>query len=435
MLDRNKVLKQVYYSFNTNNISYTCVGSMFYLNASDVGDIDILVAEKDLGQACELIVSLLEGLGSGILFTKESSGASSATSKKYLFASSTEDIAILQIDIFTSYHWRGMSYFSYSDAVKYSNNIEDIILCNTKVSALVGAFKDMVYGEKIKASRVMNGYTRQDLISFLVTLGYRQTSAQRFLKNYDKQKCRSLAFIHMWVGKCRFQDIRKLVRYFVNIVKLHALPNRRDSLIALYGPDGGGKSSVIDLVASAPIVLETFDRVIVRHTRPHIIPPISKLMLTSRSQNKHSSVVARSVAPINPIKAVISVLYYSMDFLLEKACLLSTLFSKNKTLYIYDRYVFEFGYQQTFAKLPKMLLGFLKYIAVKPSINYFLSADSKIIVSRKSELEEHDIDVQNLSFKQLDQRHNLDSVFIDTGFLNQKAAADEVLRILSKKPL
>ena len=311
MLDRNKILKQIYYSFNKNKISYTCVGSIFYLNTSDVGDIDILVAEKDLGQACELITSLLERLGSGILFCKESAGASSATSKKYLYASSAEDTAILQIDIFASYHWRGISYFSYFDAIKYSNNKENIIVCDTKVSALIGAFKDMVYGGKIKASRVMNGYTRKDLINFLVIIGYSKTASLRFLKNYDKGRYWSLAFVYMCLTKCKLQDIRMLVCYFVSILKLHTMPNRRNSLIAFYGPDGGGKSSIIDLVANAKIVLEAFDRVIVRHTRPHIIPPISKLLPVSRTKKIQPSVVARSVTPINPTKAVISLYYFS----------------------------------------------------------------------------------------------------------------------------
>lgn len=431
--DRNSILKDIYKTFTIRQISYACFGSPFYLNTSDVGDIDILVAEKDFEQACEVIISMFGRLSGGILFSNESPSAGLATAKKYFFATSAQDPAILQIDIFTSYHWRGMNYFSYHDALNHLNTVDDVVVCDPRVTILVGAFKDMVYGGKIKDSRIVDGYKRQDLITFFPTLGYRPSLLQVFLKNYDNQKYRSLAFFRMWLGKSRLQDIRNLFHYFVNIVKLYTLPNRRRSLIAFYGPDGGGKSSVIDIVASSPIVLETFGRVVVRHTRPHIIPPISKWMPNSRSEKKHKSVVARSVVPINRAKAAISVFYYGMDFLLEKVFLMSVPFSRTKTLYIYDRYVFEFGYQQTFSKLPLRLLRFLKYISLKPSVNYFLSADSKIIISRKSELKKSEIDVQNSSFKELDQRHSLDSVFIDTGLLNQKAAADKVLRCLSKR--
>ena len=116
-------------------------------------------------------------------------------------------------------------------------------------------------------------------------------------------------------------------------------------------------------------------------------------------------------------------LYYSFDYFLANLIHKFSFFSKKRTLHIYDRYFFEFAYQQTFAKLPLNLLYFFKFFSRDVNHNIFIYADPKIIIQRKKELHSKDIEDQIIKYNKIDKKFKLNTVFIDTTNMNSYESA------------
>lgn len=414
-MNRNEVLHTIYQVLTKCEIKYVCIGSPFYADEYTDGDIDLIVHDEDILFAYTIIESILFQLTNILFVPCLAPTTFKEGSRKYLITTQGSDAAILQLDLAVSYHWRGLEYFNYNNAQKLSENIDGIIQLKSNVSSLVGAFKDMIYNQPLKQKRIDGGYTDSSLYNLLTEQGFSQAQIIKFLNAYDCEKAVSWRFICLWFSSFGFSRLYGFFNYVVSIFKLYGLFRKRDVSIAFYGPDGAGKSSIINKFLDLPLTKELFDQVCVKHTRPHILPPISwYLKPFSNANDRLKGKPARSVAELSRIKAIVLAAYYSLDYLLGRVTTCCIYFSRRKKLVIYDRYAFEFGYQQTFRRLPNFVLRWISLTYKKPLLNVFVYADPDVIKQRKNELGKSEIEYQVNRYQQIDARYKIGSYFLDT---------------------
>ena len=412
---RNEVLNSIYQKLGQQNLRYVCIGSPLYDNEIAEGDIDVIVHPRDIDATYKIIERTLAETNDVIFIPCLAPSTAKLPAKKYLVGLRCVEGPILQLDIAVSYHWRGLEYFTYHSAQKMSEKIDGIVQLNFSTSSLIGAFKDMIYKQPLKQKRIDGGYSKDSLLHLLAEQGFSQDESVKFFSAYQSKQGVSWRFICLWFSSYGFTRFYGFLNYIITVFKLYGPFSRREIAIAFYGPDGAGKSSIINQLIDSPLTKELFDNVIVKHTRPHILPPISwYLKPFSSSEERLKGKPARSVAELGKLKSVVFVAYYSLDYLLGRITSCREYFRRSKRLVIFDRYAFEFGYQQTFRRLPKFMLRWTSLFYKKPLLSVFVYAEPEVIKQRKNELEISEIEYQVKKYQEVDTQHKLGSYFLDT---------------------
>lgn len=421
---RYNFLKRLYDDLNSHGIKYCCFGKPYY-SGDESGDIDIVVDSEYISDANNIIFNKVQEQKGIICLKRRSHSTCQAKTTKFLIQLPESQSPILQIDVFDSLHWRGFVYFDYSLASQHIVYDSSIPVIKSEVSACVGAFKDMVYCNDIKESRILGGFDRDLLIETFITFGFSKKLLIDFCESYFSSSKVGVSFLRLWLSRPSFN---RVYFYYRNLTILFLRGYFKDRTIALYGPDGAGKSYLIDALKRREILNEYFDEIKLKHTLPKLLPPLSRFKKIFSKKNV-TSFVPRNVNSIGRVHALIHSLYYSFDYFLEKVTRCFSVFSPKRRLYIYDRYVYEMAYQDTLLNVPKVMLSGIRYLSIRPLVNFFVFAEPDIIFSRKQELTISQIERQILRFRRADSDYTLNACYVD----NTSHDVNETINLMLNK--
>ena len=168
--------------------------------------------------------------------------------------------------------------------------------------------------------------------------------------------------------------------------------NNKVLMVALFGPDGSGKSTTADLLEEK--LLENGLQVYRYHWRPRVLPSLKK-DYTTFSFNDPSGLKTRSY-----FVSFACYLYFFLDFFVACTFTLKKL-AENDTVIIYERYYFDVLIHAERYRLRKIswLGSLLSHLLPKPSLTYVFSGSPEVIHSRKPELSICEIRRQLALFK------------------------------------
>ena len=190
---------------------------------------------------------------------------------------------------------------------------------------------------------------------------------------------------------------------------------------------------MIKKIKEREILFKYFDEIKFKHTSNKKLPPLSFYKKLIKLEKKDANKTLRSTKPLSKFHAIIYTNYYNFDYFLEKLLINMERFKTKKILYIYDRYVYEQIYQQTFNNLPLLFIHVLKEVNYKALISFFIFADPRIVLNRKKELTLNEINEQISRYTKADKLFNLESKFIDNTSDNVTNAANKILETIISK--
>jgi len=162
--------------------------------------------------------------------------------------------------------------------------------------------------------------------------------------------------------------------------------------LAIYGPDGCGKSSVIEKLQ--PILLPAFRRTQTIHFRPRLG--------SSPSYTSEPVLDPHASKPRNPLSSILKLGYYGADYIVgyfvkvlpAKIC---------STLFIFDRYYDDIIIDQKRYCYggPIFLLKWLRFFIPKPDLIFCLDAAPEILQARKAEVSFEECKRQREAYKEL----------------------------------
>ena len=174
------------------------------------------------------------------------------------------------------------------------------------------------------------------------------------------------------------------------------MKNNTGKLIAIFGPDGSGKSSIYQQLKKSckdkNIKLDHY------HWRPGLLP----YKKTLRNDNNKSFLSPHESKPRNLFFSLLVLIYIYFDFVLAYIFVLKPKLNKGVNIY-YERYFHDILVDQIRyrIKTPFFLRKFLSFFVFNPDKIILLEAPSSIIFRRKQELSEKEILNQILKLKRI----------------------------------
>jgi thymidylate kinase len=158
-------------------------------------------------------------------------------------------------------------------------------------------------------------------------------------------------------------------------------------MVALFGPDGSGKSTVADLLEKQ--LYEDDIQVLRHHWRPRFLPSLKKNYSTP-AFNDPSGLQVRGL-----IMSLVCYLYFFLDFLVATRSDFGPSTPTN-TIVLYERYFYDVLIHPQRYKLKKMswLGRKLSQLLRTPDLTFLLTGTPAIIRARKPELTVEEIDRQ-----------------------------------------
>lgn len=183
---------------------------------------------------------------------------------------------------------------------------------------------------------------------------------------------------------------------------LTSLVNHQGFIITFSGVDGAGKSTVIDLVKQELSDKYRKEVVLLRH-RPGILPMLNSYRVGKKKAEELATVnLPRKGANKSFIGSVLRFSYYLTDYLLGQVYVYFKYILRGKVV-LYDRYYFDFitDPKRSNIQLDSKIVKALYRLISKPKLNFFLYADSSVILKRKKELDAETIDSLSSSYRGL----------------------------------
>lgn len=286
----------------------------------------------------------------------------------------------LQLDIKTGYCWAGVFYLSY-----------DFSDCNAKSDLTIQYCKDMISMGSVKKDRK---HLRRAQLGWLFR--------KFFNHNFELQ----IGQYHLLFKVCLFATslISNPIKAFSGMINLFR--NKHLDIIAFTGVDGSGKTTLINSLNDSLLVSLLYKSVTYRHTKPGYLPALSFFSPTKNKKPKPN----RSLKKLSTLSASFYFLYYSIDYILFRLLMIFSF--KRDALIIFDRYFFEFLYQDVYEKLPSKLKTLSNYF-YQPDLSIFLIGDHELLAERKKEMSSKDIKSQIIKILLLADNYEK-SLVIDT---------------------
>lgn len=190
---------------------------------------------------------------------------------------------------------------------------------------------------------------------------------------------------------------------FVRIILCY---RKHKMVMAFIGPDGSGKSSVIDNIEQRLAYFLQNENVEERcnllHFRPTIFPNLGELAAKRGREQDTDFERPHRNEPAGSVSSFFRMGYYTLDYLLgwQKVVRQDV---KNERVTIFDRYGYDFlvDPQRSKIKLPMLLRKFFVALMPKPQVTFVMMADAETIYSRKQELDKGEIERQIGEYEKL----------------------------------
>lgn len=220
------------------------------------------------------------------------------------------------------------------------------------------------------------------------------------LKNISTAKFKRKVFIKN-IGSKPIEQISLLFMFYWYYLKNMLF--YKGFSIGFTGPDGAGKTTVIDLFVEK--MASVYSAIKLYHFRPSIIPNLGeaahKTKLKSQVDKDYSN--PHRGGKTSKVSSFIRLLYYSLDYLLGYVLKIRPSLFK-RSIVIFDRYYTDIIADSRRSRIflsPKFLFWFGKLLIPKLNYNILLTANTETILSRKQELTTEGIDNINTKLNYL----------------------------------
>lgn len=301
---------------------------------------------------------------------------------------------ILKIDVWTDFIYRGLKYIDKKALISngYVNEF-GLKIINLKDEVVISVMKEALHMNRVKKDKIIELTNKHNKAGELKSKYFSPIFLNTFIaKTLKKGKPSSSKFqllIKLLFGNLKRFNLMIIISNFTFLIKeLKLYLNPKGKFIVFIGPDGAGKSSIINTLTKSEMI-NRFSSCNVSHARFNLIPRISKIInikstYTDEVANNLDKRRTRADQPHSSLKANIYASYYLIDYFFGK---MKIKYAKYKNqLTIFDRYYYDYFTQRINSNTWSIFPFLYRILAPQPNIVFIVQAPTELIYSRKQEL-------------------------------------------------
>lgn len=402
MIEFQEFSKQLFHLFKELNVEYSVLRNYEGLPNYRVGqDIDILLSKSDVNKVIEAIKSIDKNL------VVTSITRRNFITVLYLYGIDSGSCKGLEIDLIHELSLKGVPYLDADEVLERSHfndsgirvpySVDEAFVSCHASFLLCGKIKERYFSfiqttfEENKAEAIVIAQKQfgtelgQKFVELVIKgdISELDGHAKRFISAFRKKQLAA-----NFLG-C----ICNTVKHFSKEASLRL--NRAGSIrVALLGPDGAGKSTVIDNTTQA--LVGAANDIPVTHLKP-------TLFFKSRVEERGIVTDPHNVTSRGLITSLLKLCFWALEYRL--AYLLRV---RNFTIEIYDRYYHDLyiDKKRYLYGGPEFFIKIIEFIIPKPDLFIVLVADPNVILNRKAEVSPEECERQVNAYKAFSRARN-----------------------------
>lgn len=439
-----KVLSALFKKFNIAKLRYAVLRDFEFLpNRLGSRDLDILIHPSDMPLACRIVanIALSMDLQFGNYFFDERIVQFTLVGRGL-----HKSLLQIKIDFFTRNDVYGIEVLSAEVMLLNLRTHNGVLVVADYIMLLDKLIFHLLVNQPLRSkydadfaliARSRGKELKQILTKFLsaektktLIVGLAKGSGSTLSLTRNE---RLLTLSRLWVGQ-RILIVPRSLK-FLNFrlrdrIRLHGI------FISISGPDGSGKTTIIDSVITQLNTLYGEGQVHYEHFRPTILPRIAEVAkmanvvkhIDENYERPHRASAAGLIGSMARLG------YYWLDYLYGYLRKVRPEIKKGK-LILFDRYYYDMIADSLRSRilLPQLLLRALGRILPLPDYAFFIKVDPNEIYRRKQELTMKRIVTLNSHYEDLVERGWL--IEVDNNGAPEKAATEIVDYIITQRHL
>ena len=380
----------------------------------DGRDLDLIVLPSDLRKAVDVVVRLAADFG--LLFSNHYQDE--RMTQIGLVCRRAGGLFDLKIDFFTSSQVFGIELLSASEMMRdlrWHNGlpvVSEVILLLDKFLFHLAVGKALHPKYDVLFAGIARDHRPQLTKSLTPLLG--EVAARRCIEKIASGKGSRLApmprgrrlrmLLRMWSGR-RAGGLSLMARFLLARLRQRLRPH--GLLVSVSGPDGSGKTTVIDLVLAQLRQSAGADSVAYFHFRPKVLPRIAEIAKVTKAVSEVDTDYSRPhrASPSGWAGSLARLGYYGMDYVLGYAHVVRPALMDRKIV-LFDRYFHDMICDPGRSRigLRAWCLRTAGRLLPQPRFAFFIHVSPEVAHARKQELTREQIATLNLRYRDLVRR-------------------------------
>lgn len=375
---------------NDKNILYVIERNYEHLPEFTYNDIDFLIKNSDKEKFLSIAINVINKVNMNILLI----ATAYCGGRIYLFDPEPLSALIVRIDFMTHIHFRGIPLLNAYTILKNRIPRDTFYIPSSGMESAISLVVPLIYTGKVKEKYKSGIYKAcindkenfvQAFTPFLPLKNIQDIVNLIAKKKFAVLERQRNKILLSYISHNKYYSLNGLIKftkcYFQRLI------NPTGILVGVMGPDGTGKSSVINNLSESIKILYPQGRFIKLHWRTGLLPQIRTLLGKSKLENEFIFTNPHSSSKRSRLTSFIRWFYYSLDYVI--GYYLKILPMKIKTTaVVMDRYYYDiivdpirYGFN-----LPKWLLKLPLKIVPKPDLTVYLDNAPEELYKRKQEL-------------------------------------------------
>lgn len=388
------LIKDFFKNLNNEKIRYAVLRNYELLpEANDSKDIDIVVAPDNLRKVVTILKKTAQENAYQLIWKNELDYL-----EGFVFVKIDGDsVYSIKLDIFNGFEWRGCSYMNYNLILDSAVDYNGFRVPIKAHEAFIMIVYYVLYAKTIKSKYLepiyQNSTNDMEEFSKITKLTFKEKLAERIITFVKANKIEELVSlrtaIRHSVVKYNLKNKSIVSSFFEHIKTEYWDRNSFGTLIAFSGPDGAGKSTLVDAVTEIFYSLGINGNKVPHHLLTKNIPSLHKLPGAPKKYAKQDYTKPYQAKTAGFMSSMMRTLYYYFAFLFDRIIYIKKELRDNKIV-IFDRY-----YTDIMADPVRIRIGLNKTFIQKlfntlpsPDITFVVLAEKEKILSRKDELTE-----------------------------------------------
>ncbi|MBT3920029.1 MAG: hypothetical protein HN564_04730 [Flavobacteriales bacterium] len=388
------LIKQFFNLLNTKRIRYAVMRNYELLpEANDSKDIDVLVSPNAITNVVVLLKETAANNGYQLIWKNKLDYL-----EGFVFVKIDNDkVYSIKFDIFNGFKWRGCNYLDHNIILDSTLVYNGFNVPHKAHESIIMIIYYVLYAKKIKRKYLEPIYNNaNDNIEEFKRVNYvlfKKNIADNIIKLVQENKIEYLVTLRrrliVEILKKNFRN-ESILKNFFKHIKVEFYDRRRlGTMLAFSGPDGAGKSTIIDVVMELFFSLGITKSTVPHHFLTSNIPSLHKLPGAPTKYAKQDYTKPYQTEPTGLLSSIIRTVYYYMAFLIDRVFFISKEMRSNQIV-VFDRY-----YTDMITDPSRIRISFKKTTIQRifktlpsPNFTFVVVANKELILNRKDELSE-----------------------------------------------